>query len=93
MPTDIDSRSGPTEVGHLGGLAQRAAHLDRGTRGAPRVIVAVEEQQQRVAAELQQHAAVIVRDVDHRRENATQRLDEFFATGLDRAARAAPRAP
>ena len=43
--------------------------------------VAVEKQQQRVAAELQQHAAVIVRDVDHRGENATQGFDEFFTTG------------
>ncbi len=77
-PTWTD-RSGPTERGHLGRFAQRAAHLDGGTCGAACVIVAVEEQQQRVAAELQQHAAVIVRDLDHRREYAAERFDEFLA--------------
>ena len=65
---------------NFGGFAQCAAHFDRGAGRAARVVVAVEEQQQRVAAEFQQHAAVVVGDVDHDREHAAQCFDEFFAT-------------
>ena len=45
------------------------------------MVFPLEEQQQRVAAELQQHATVVVSDVDHHREYAAQRFDEFFPAG------------
>jgi hypothetical protein len=64
MPTDMERRSGPTELGNSAALRNAwrfstprrfwaDAMRDRRRR----------KQQQRVAAELQQHAAVIVRDL------------------------------
>ena len=44
------------------------------------MIVTFEEQQQRVTAELQQHPAVIVRDLDHHGEDAAEGFDQFLAT-------------
>ena len=57
-------------------LAQGAAHAGRRTARALRMAVAVEQQQQRIAAELQQAATGLVRDGQEGREAAADRSGE-----------------
>ena len=70
--------------GERAGGAQRAAHADRGAARALGVAVALEEQEQRVAAELQQAAAVRVGDLEQRGERAADRVADLLgALGAD----------
>ena len=88
-PTDIDSESRPDRGGHGGGLAQRRPHLHRGVAGLFGVVLAAEEEEQRVAAELQQLAAAGRRDAEHRPEDPVERLDDLLGPDPARGARAA----
>lgn len=65
--------AGDLDAAHL---AQPLPHPDRRPAGPLDVQVAVEEQQQRVPAELHEAAAVVVRDAQQRREARVDRPDE-----------------
>ena len=70
---------------HSRRVAEGTAH--RHCRAAARLgmIVAVEQQQQRVAAELEQLTSLLGGDLQHRSEDAAQRVDQFL--GSDPATR------
>ena len=61
--------------------AQRPAHLERRARRARCVVVALVEQQQRVAAELEQAAALRVGDGEQRREGRVHDLGDLLRAG------------
>ena len=69
-------------------VAQHAAHAERRAARAGEVPVALEEQQEGVAAELQEVAAVGVGDAEQRAERRADRLDELLGA-LAAAAREA----
>ena len=71
----------------------RPLHVRRRAAGALHVPVAGEEQQQRVAAELQDVAAVALGDRDQLREDGGDARDELLGATACRATRAALRAP
>ncbi|MCU0263627.1 MAG: hypothetical protein MUF09_08125 [Candidatus Nanopelagicales bacterium] len=73
-------REPPHRRGHSRGLPQRRAHLDRRVAGLLRVVRAREEEQQRVAAELEQLTAARPGDPQHRAEHPVQRLDDLLGT-------------
>ncbi len=54
MPTDIDSLSRPTDVGTAAASRKRHPHLDGRVARAHGVVVASEEEQERIAAELEE---------------------------------------
>ena len=58
--------------------AQRGPHLHRGGGGLLRVIVADEQQQQGVPTELEQRAASLEGDVEHRPEHPVQDVGELL---------------
>ena len=58
--------------------AQRPTHLERRTRGSGGVVVALVEQQQGVAAELEQASALRVGDREERGEGRVHHLCDFF---------------
>ncbi len=64
--------------GHGGRGAQRGPHLDGGVAGLLGVVLAPEEEEQGVAAELQQLAAAGCRDGEHRPEHPVERLDDLL---------------
>ena len=64
---------------------QSLAHLDRGTRRSQRVSLALEEEEQRIAAELEQHAVALTRAVEHSAEHPAQGLDQFLAADASTA--------
>ncbi len=66
-PTDIDSRSRPTDVGMVAGATQLVAHRSGRACGPMGVIVTVEEEQEGIAAELQQLAPLLGATVEHAR--------------------------
>ena len=59
-------------------VVERAAHPHRGRAGARRVAIALEPQQERVAAELEQAGAVLVGDLEDRREAAADRVGDLL---------------
>ncbi len=59
-------------------VVERAAHSHRRRARARRVAVALEPQQERVAAELEQAGAVLVGDLQDRREAAADRVGDLF---------------
>ena len=61
-------------------FGERATHLHRGRTGARSMPFAVEPQQQRVAAELEQAGAVLVGNLQDRREAAADRVGDVFGT-------------
>ncbi|GIU89336.1 MAG: hypothetical protein KatS3mg010_0435 [Acidimicrobiia bacterium] len=62
------------------GLAERGAHLDGGAAPLCGRLVALEHEQQRVAAELEQAAAPLVGELEHRAEDAVEYLCQFLGT-------------
>ena len=62
--------------------SQPVPHADRGMRGRQRVVVAGEQEQQRVAAELQETAARRVRDLEQLLEARVDRVGDFFRADL-----------
>ena len=63
---------------HLGGLAQCLTHVDGGSARAHRMVVAAEGEQQRVATELEQLTTAEGCLIEHRAEDAVERLDELL---------------
>ncbi len=59
-------------------LVEFAAHPHRGRAGTRRVVIALEPQQLRVAAELEQAGALLVGDLQDRRETAADRVGDLF---------------
>ena len=66
----------------LSDLAQRAPHVERRAGRASRVAVPREEQEERVAAELQETTASGVRDVEEARERRVHDVGDLLGTGL-----------
>ena len=66
----------PADVG------EARLHAERGAGGALGVIGAGEEEEQRVAAELQQAAAGLVRDLEQRLEAGADRVGHLFGADL-----------
>ena len=64
--------------GNFPRATQGATHLGGGAGRAHGVIVAREEEQQRVATEFQQAAVALAGGVEHAAEDAAQRLDELL---------------
>lgn len=69
-------RSGGRPV--LPSLTEHRLHLDRGTAGMDRMIVAPEDEQQRVAPELQQAATAVVGDPEHPSEDVVEDLGQLL---------------
>src|SRR5215470_13074526 len=61
-------------------LAQRPAHPDRGATCTCRMLVALEPEEQRIATELEQAAAVLVRHVQDWLEAPTDRIGDLLGT-------------
>ena len=61
--------------------AQSPAHFERSPSGARSVVVAVVQQQQRIASELEQSAAFGVRDIEQRREGRIHDVGHLLGTG------------
>ena len=59
-------------------LAQHRAHQHRRAARARRVAVAIEPEEQRVAAELEQAAAVVVGDREQRLEHASDHVGDLL---------------
>ena len=78
MPCDIRSVTLPAEVCSAPSELQPAAHAERGAAGALDVVGAVEEQQQRVAAELQQAAVVAVGLREQLGEGRAEHVDQLL---------------
>ena len=78
MPCDMRSGDLPGRGLERAERAQPAAQAEGRAGGALHVIVAVEEQQQRVAAELEEAAGVAVRLREQRAERAAEDVDELL---------------
>ena len=78
MPWDMRSVTFPAEVCERAERAQAAPHAEGGARGALDVAGPVEEQQQRVAAELQQAAVVAVGLGEQLGERGAEHVDELL---------------
>ena len=64
--------------GHGGGLAQGGAHLDGRVAGLLGMVLALEEEEEGVAAELEQLTAPRRGDAQHRPEDPVERLDDLL---------------
>ena len=80
MPTDIRSGTVPTEVGIVAASRSAAAHLDRRAGGLPGVVVAPEQQQEGITAELDEGARPLVGQREHGGEDAVEDLGELLGT-------------
>ena len=78
MPTDIRRRTRPAAVGLSVDRAQRRPHLDRSAGGPRSVVVPREHKQQRIAAELEQAAALEVGNLEHVGEHEIEDRGEFL---------------
>ena len=93
MPTCMRSVTWPAEVRSVSDLAERAAHVERRVGRARQRGLAREEEEERVAAELQQPAASRVRDVEQARERRVHDVGHLFGAALSPSRTAVPTSP
>ena len=78
MPVAIRERHRADRAHRLAGLLDQPLHRGRGAARAQLVVVAGEEEEQRVAAELEDVAAVAVGDRDQPLEDAADEQDQLL---------------
>ena len=79
-PADMRSVNGPTELTRVADPLDRPLHVG-GRAARPRSVpVTGEQQQERVAAELEHVAAMALRDLDQLGEDARDRRDELLGS-------------
>src|SRR5438270_2699165 len=74
-------RDGTDRAHRLAGLADQPLHLRRGEASAPLVAVAGEEEEESVAAELENIAPLALADADQALEDAGDGEDELLGAG------------
>ena len=88
-PTDIRSVSVPLERCSRPDVVDRPLHLPGGAAGAALVLGSVEQEEQRVAAPLEEAGAPVVRLVEQRAEHAVEGVAHQLRADLALAGRAA----